>query len=148
HRRGAKNAEETRRRARERKGKRVGTTAPSSGLVHALRRVSAPPLRSLRLCGEMVLRSAPLAFLAIAFFAIAAKAETMTVAPSPARFQSLQEAIAAAKPGDVIRVQPGVYTGQFILDKQLKLEGVGKPVLRGDGRGSVVIVIADHCSIR
>jgi nitrous oxidase accessory protein len=89
-----------------------------------------------------------LSFLAIALFAIAAKAEILTVGPSPARFRSLQEAIAAAKPGDVIRVQPGVYTGQLILDKQLALEGVGKPVLRGEGRGSVVIVIADRCSIR
>ncbi|HEX5083746.1 MAG TPA: nitrous oxide reductase family maturation protein NosD [Blastocatellia bacterium] len=76
------------------------------------------------------------------------KSETLTVGPSPARFQSLQEAIAAAKPGDTIQVQSGVYTGQFILDKRLALEGVGKPVLRGGGRGSVVIVIADHCSIR
>jgi nitrous oxidase accessory protein len=77
-----------------------------------------------------------------------AQADALTVGPPPARFQTLQSAIAAAKPGDTIRVQPGAYTGQFILDKRLAIEGVGKPVLRGEGRGSVVIVIADHCSIR
>ncbi|HEV2667694.1 MAG TPA: nitrous oxide reductase family maturation protein NosD, partial [Blastocatellia bacterium] len=98
--------------------------------------------------GAMASWSKLLAFLTIAFFAVAAKAEILTVGPPPARFQTIQSAVAAAKPGDVIRVQPGVYTGQFILDKQLALEGLGKPVLRGDGRGSVVIVSADHCSIR
>jgi nitrous oxidase accessory protein len=77
-----------------------------------------------------------------------ARAEVLTVGPSPARFQTIQSAIVVAKPGDVIRVQPGVYTGQFILDKQLALEGAGKPVLRSEGRDSVVIVIADRCSIR
>ncbi|MGE0130388.1 MAG: nitrous oxide reductase family maturation protein NosD [Blastocatellales bacterium] len=84
----------------------------------------------------------------IAISAIAAKAEILIVGPSPARFQTVQSAIAEAKPGDTIQVQPGVYTGQLILDKQLTLEGVGKPVLRGEGRGSVVIVIADRCAIR
>ena len=91
-------------------------------------------------------------FFCLTFFCLVAettiKAETLTVGPAPARFQTVQSAIAAAKPGDVIRVQPGVYTGQFILDKQITLEGVGKPVLRGEGRGSVVIVVADSCSIR
>jgi nitrous oxidase accessory protein len=79
---------------------------------------------------------------------ICAKAEVLTVGPPPVRFQSIQSAIAAAKPGDVVRVQAGAYIGQFILDKQLTLEGIEKPVLRGEGRGSVVIVTADHCVIR
>jgi nitrous oxidase accessory protein len=48
----------------------------------------------------------------------------------------------------VIRVQAGTYIGQFILDKQLTLEGIGKSILRGAGQGSVVIVTADHCVIR
>lgn len=92
--------------------------------------------------------NASLVIVTIAIFAIAAKAETLTVGPSPARFQTVQSAIAAAKPGDTIRVQPGVYKGEFILDKQLTLEGVGRPVLRGEERGSVVIVTADRCVIR
>jgi nitrous oxidase accessory protein len=91
-------------------------------------------------------------FFCLTFFCLVAettiKAETLTVGPTPARYQTVQSAIAAAKQGDVIRVQPGVYTGQFILDKQITLEGAGKPIMRGEGRGSVVIVIADRCSIR
>jgi nitrous oxidase accessory protein len=62
--------------------------------------------------------------------------------------QSLQAAITAAKSGDTIQVESGIYVGQFILDKTLSLEGVGKPILRGAGTGSVVVVAADGCAIR
>ena len=64
------------------------------------------------------------------------------------QFSSIQEAIAAAAPGDTIQVRPGIYTGQIIVDKPLTLEGIGNPVLRGPGKGSVLVVIADRCVIR
>src|SRR5262245_49793438 len=80
--------------------------------------------------------------------AVGAKGEVLTVGQFPSRFQSLQEAIAAARAGDTIQVHPGIYDGQFVLDKRITLEGIGKPVLRGEGHGSVVIVIADYCAIR
>jgi nitrous oxidase accessory protein len=77
---------------------------------------------------------------------IGSRADVLTVGQN--QFSSLQSAIATAKPGDVIQVQAGTYDGQFILDKPLTLEGIGKPILRGAGRGSVVIVTADRCAIR
>src|SRR5581483_6406973 len=80
--------------------------------------------------------------------AVAVRADTLTVGAANARFQSLQAALAAAQPGDTIQVQPGAYIGQFILNKAIKLEGVGKPVLRGTGRGSVVVITADGCTIK
>ncbi|MCI0387544.1 MAG: right-handed parallel beta-helix repeat-containing protein [Acidobacteria bacterium] len=86
--------------------------------------------------------------LLLVVLAAGAQAEVLTVGPPPARFQSLQEAITASRAGDTIRVYDGTNIGQFILDKQLILEGVGKPVLRGTGQGSVVVVTADHCAIR
>jgi nitrous oxidase accessory protein len=86
--------------------------------------------------------------LLLAILAAGAQAEVLIAGPQPARFQSLQEAIAAARAGDTIRVYGGTQVGRFILDKRLTLEGVGNPVLRGEGRGSVVFVIADGCSIR
>lgn len=62
--------------------------------------------------------------------------------------QSIREAVARAAPGDTIQVQPGVYHGNITLDRQVVLEGVGKPIIRGDGKGSVVTVLASGCVIR
>ncbi len=62
--------------------------------------------------------------------------------------RSIREALAQAAPGDTIRVPRGIYVGNLILDRQVVLEGVGKPVIRGDGTGSVITVLADHCVIR
>lgn len=84
------------------------------------------------------------AFSSLILLAAIARADAITVKTN----QSIQAAIAAAKPGDTIRVESGVYTGQIILDKTLTLEGAGKPALRGDGKGSVVVVAADRCVVR
>jgi nitrous oxidase accessory protein len=89
-----------------------------------------------------------LLILALAVRGRECRAEVLTVGQSPSRFQSVQAAITAAQPGDTIRVQSGTYTEQVILDKQLTLEGIGQPILRGTGKGSVVIVIAAHCTIK
>ncbi len=159
HRKGAENAEATQRGAEEWECGGVEATARAPVPSPALLDFSAFTLRSLRLCGEMSWRrsslkatssgsNALLTILIILFFNIAANADVLTVGQPPARFQTLQEAIAAARPGDTIRAQPGIYTGRFILDKQLTLEGIGKPALRGEGRGSVVSVLAGGCVIR
>ena len=63
-------------------------------------------------------------------------------------YATVREAIAAAAPGDTIRVEPGTYAGNLVLDKRLTLEGSGKPVIHGDGRGSVITVKAEGCTIR
>lgn len=80
--------------------------------------------------------------------ATAVRAETLTVGPAPARFAALSEALAAAQAGDTIRVAAGAYTGLFLLTTPLTLEGEPGAVLRGTGRGSVVVVAADRCTIR
>ena len=61
---------------------------------------------------------------------------------------SIRDAVASAQPGDTIEVHPGTYTGNLVLDKPLTLVGMGKPVVRGDGRGSVITVTGGHCTIR
>lgn len=86
--------------------------------------------------------------LATALIGVDAAAEVLTVAQSSARFQSVQAAINAAQPGDTIQVQAGTYTEQITLDKSLTLEGINRPVLRGTGTGSVIIVTAAGCTIR
>jgi len=50
----------------------------------------------------------------------------------------LQAAIDAAKPGETIQVPPGVYRGNFVIDKSLTLEGVDWPILDGNNQGHVI----------
>src|SRR5215831_14137069 len=78
---------------------------------------------------------------------IIVQAETLTVG-SGAQFQSIQSAINAARPGDVIEVRSGTYAENLIIVKQLTLQGVEQPTLQGNGRGSVVTITADGCSVR
>jgi nitrous oxidase accessory protein len=86
--------------------------------------------------------------LTLAGSARAAVGETLVVGGAGAQFQSVQAAVAAARPGDKIEVRGGAYEGNLVLDKRLTLEGVGRPVLRGSGQGSVVVVAADGCAVR
>jgi nitrous oxidase accessory protein len=74
-------------------------------------------------------------------------AKVLTVGPG-AYHLTLQSAVAAAQAGDIIQVFAGTYEGQIVLDRPLHLEGLGKPLLRGPGRGSVLTVLADQCTIR
>lgn len=61
---------------------------------------------------------------------------------------SLQARLDAAQAGDTIFVQTGVYEGNLVLDKRLVLIGQDEPVLRGEGRGSCVVITADSCVLK
>ncbi|HCA82088.1 MAG TPA: hypothetical protein DEP53_20355 [Bacteroidetes bacterium] len=60
---------------------------------------------------------------------------------------SLQDRIDLAGPGDTIMVRQGMYEGNLLLAKNVTLLGIGYPVLRGTGQGSVVVVTADSCTL-
>ena len=72
----------------------------------------------------------------------AAQGATITLGPSG----SIQGAIDAASPGDVIEVQSGTYHENVNVDKPVILFGVdtggGKPVVDGGGRGSAISLSA------
>ena len=55
----------------------------------------------------------------------------------------LQILIDRAQPGDRVEIQPGTYDGDLIVDKPIVLAGIGRPLLRGSGRDSVIRVRAD-----
>lgn len=65
-----------------------------------------------------------------------------------AQYRSIQQAISNAQPGDVIVVEPGIYEGNLELDKTLKLVGVGRPVIRGTGSGSIITMRAPDCVLQ
>lgn len=83
----------------------------------------------------------------LAFSFSFAKGETLTVGQT-GHFQTIQAAIDAAHAGDKILVGEGTYTGNLILNKQIILEGINLPVLRGAGTASVITIIADGCTVR
>lgn len=61
---------------------------------------------------------------------------------------ALQSIIDAAVPNQVVRVPAGLYTGNLVLRKPVVLEGIGSPVLRGEGKGSVITILAPGCWVR
>ncbi|HSR67756.1 MAG TPA: nitrous oxide reductase family maturation protein NosD [Acidobacteriota bacterium] len=72
--------------------------------------------------------------------------QPVEVGPS-GEFTSIQEAIEAAAPGQVISVLPGEYRENLIVDKPVTLLGGGQAHLRGQGSGDVVLVLADGVRI-
>jgi len=61
----------------------------------------------------------------------------------------LARAIAAASPGDVLKLAPGLHRGPVVIDKALTLDGGdGAARIDAGGRGSVIQVTADDVVIR
>jgi nitrous oxidase accessory protein len=67
--------------------------------------------------------------------------------PPAADLSPLQARVDAARPGTTLEVEPGEYEGDLVLDKPLRLVGLGRPRLVGSGHGSVVRVRADDVTI-
>ncbi len=65
---------------------------------------------------------------------------TLEGRPPAARLSSLQPRIDAAPPGALVAVGPGSYDGDLYIDRPVRLVGRGRPLLRGSGAGSVVLV--------
>lgn len=88
----------------------------------------------------------PLALLAamMTLFCTGSRAATISHPASG----SIREAIASARPGDTIIISAGTYAGNITIGKRLALIGTGKPVLRGEGTGSVITITADSCIVR
>ena len=76
------------------------------------------------------------------------EARVWTVGRGQADYPLIAPAIAAAAPGDEIRVRAGVYREDLVLDRQLSIVGEGQPILFGTGNGTVIDVLADGCEIR
>ena len=66
-------------------------------------------------------------------FGMLLQARTLVVGPG-GPFADVREAIRAASANDTVQVRGGTYQGNLVLDKQVGLEGIGWPVLRGEAK--------------
>ncbi|MCW9014880.1 MAG: nitrous oxide reductase family maturation protein NosD [Gammaproteobacteria bacterium] len=73
---------------------------------------------------------------------------SVSVADTPAVKQSLLQMIEAAKKGDVILLEPGVYKGPVTIEKAIILDGQGKATIDAGGEGSVIYLDTDGATIR
>ena len=94
------------------------------------------------------MRGVRISLLVLAALSAAAATPRTLIVGERLQYASVQEALRHAAPGDTIRVSAGTYVGNLVLDKAVVIEGVHKPAIRGDGRGSVVTVLAPDCTIR
>lgn len=67
--------------------------------------------------------------------------DTLIVAPN-GTYTTIEAALTAANPGDVIEVHGGTYSAPLIVDKTVSLIGVNQPIIDGQGKGSLVLINA------
>ena len=83
-------------------------------------------------------------FLFLFFVTISAEAKTISVGKSKP-FTSIKKAIVAAKDGDTVLVDAGLYIeGNIIIQKSIVLKGINFPVLDGQKRYDILTVKAKN----
>lgn len=90
--------------------------------------------------------------IALSIYVGCASAATIyTVCPSGCNYTSIQAAIEAAEPGNIIEVYSGTYYENVNVTKRLILNGVdtgtGKPVVDAGGSGSVIALNANGITL-
>jgi nitrous oxidase accessory protein NosD len=74
-----------------------------------------------------------------------AQAQSVTI-EGGGRYEALSTALAAARPGDVLRVS-GAHRGNFTIETSLTLSGTGAAALDGGGSGTVLRIVADDVHV-
>ncbi|GEJ57014.1 nitrous oxide reductase family maturation protein NosD [Anaeromyxobacter diazotrophicus] len=67
--------------------------------------------------------------------------------PPPSEASPLQALVDAAAQGATVTIPAGTYRGDLIVDRPLRLTGVGRPRLVGSGQGSVVRIRAPDVTV-
>jgi nitrous oxidase accessory protein len=75
-------------------------------------------------------------------------AALLCATPTAAADFDLAEAIASARPGDVVTVPTGTYAGPLVIDRPMTLVADGRVVLDGGGEGDVIRVNAPDVTVR
>ena len=92
---------------------------------------------------SMLRHTRRLAALCALLLPLAAAAATWTVRPG----ESIQPAIDAAAPGDVVEVRRGRYSGNLKIGKPLTLRGIDRPTLSGALQGDTIRITAPDVTI-
>ncbi|MDP5219118.1 nitrous oxide reductase family maturation protein NosD [Ruegeria sp. 2205SS24-7] len=66
----------------------------------------------------------------------------------PNRAGAINEILTQAADGDTLRLSPGVYTEQLVLDRPVTIDGLGQATIDGQGAGSVITVTGPGVTIR
>jgi nitrous oxidase accessory protein len=61
--------------------------------------------------------------------------------------QSIQAAINAASPGQIVEVQNGTYNERVNVTKPLTLKGLGEPIVNAGGKGSAITISANGSTL-
>jgi nitrous oxidase accessory protein len=80
-------------------------------------------------------------------FYLPACARNITVSPA-GPVTSISAATKSAVAGDTVEVYPGVYQEDVLLDRAVQLVGIGRPVIHGLGKASVVTITAEGCVLQ
>jgi len=75
-------------------------------------------------------------------------AGTELIVSPQGELSSISRAIGLANDGDTIKVKNGVYKERIVVDKSIKLIGIDKPSIDGQGKGTVVLIKAPKCTFK
>ena len=95
------------------------------------------PVRAIHLWVALI-------FLAAFFSCFSVNATTVSVKPGP---DLLATAILNAQPNDQLKLLPGIYSGNIIVDKTLSITGQPGTIIRGNASGHVITVSAPRVKI-
>ncbi|MGY4384831.1 nitrous oxidase accessory protein [Pedobacter sp. UYP24] len=85
-------------------------------------------------------------FIGLLFSAVVANGNTLTVGKSKA-FKTIQSAVNAARAGDTVLVDYGIYKERnIIIKKPIVVKGIGFPILDGENRFEIVSISASHAT--
>lgn len=70
------------------------------------------------------------------------QAQNTLIVGTDGLYSTIEDALVAAETGDVIEVHGGVYPAPLLVNKTVKLIGIDRPVIDGQGKGSLVLLNA------
>ncbi len=80
--------------------------------------------------------------------ATSVRAQDTLIVSHNGAYTTIEAALAAAQPGDVIEVHGGTYNAPLVIDKTVSLIGISDPVIDGHGEGSIVLINAPDVVFR